>query len=284
MKSAITLDRLLYFRAPGRMVNVRPDDTLLVSYPRSGTTWTSFLITAMIHRRPPDFVTINSLLPDIYGARRIELSRMASPRLLKSHEYFDPRYRRVIYLVRDPRDVVLSYHDFQQRKRLIPESCPLSSYVERFVAGGLDRFGTWREHAGSWLGARSGRSDFLLVRYEDLRSVTVAELRRIADFIGLDADDARLALAAEQCSIAAMRRLEHAQAEEGAIDRRRFDRPGVRSGLAGGWRNLLDRELEAKITAAFHPLMRDLGYLEGSLGRVAPGAGPSDVRIRQSGS
>ncbi len=277
MKSIATIERLLFFRAPGRRLDVLPDDTFLVSYPRSGSVWTSFLIAAVLSGRAPDFVSVNALLPDIYVAKRHYLSRLARPRLLKSHEYFDPRYRKVIYLVRDPRDVVISYHDFHERKGRIPKDYPLQSYGERFVTDGMDGLGTWREHAGSWLGARSERSDFLLLRYEDLKNATVSELRRIVDFIGLEATDAQLALAVEQCSITAMRKLEQLQAKEGVIDRGRFERPGVRSGVAGGWRNRLDPVVEARITAAFGPVMRDLGYLDG----FAQGSGSSDMRIRR---
>ena len=269
------LGRLLWFRPPGRKVNVLPDDTFLVSYPRSGSVWTRFLIATVINGRSPDFIRMNALLPDIYGASRRHLSRLARPRLMKSHEYFDPRYRRVIYLVRDPRDVVISYHEFQKKRKMIPENCPLESYVERFVEGGLDPFGTWREHVGSWLGARSGLPCFLLVRYEDLKSTTVSELRRIADFIGLHADDAQLAMAAEQCSFAAMRKLEQVQAREGMIDRSRLSRPALRSGVAGGWRNQLDRVSAARITEAFHAVMGDLGYLDGSARRLSSSPGPA---------
>jgi aryl sulfotransferase len=149
----------------------------------------------------------------------------------------------------------------------------LESYVEPFVEGGLDPLGTWQEHVGSWLGARSGRSDFLLVRYEDLKGATEAELRRIVDFIGLEANNVQLAMAAEQCSFAAMRKLELMQAKAGIIDRSRVDRPAIRSGRAGGWREELAAALAARIADAFQPVMEDLGYL-----------GEPEPRIRRAGS
>jgi hypothetical protein len=282
MNSRTILELLLSFQPPGRRVEVLPDDIFLVSYPRSGSVWVRFLIVTLIDGRSSDFVRMNALLPDIYGASRRQLRRLTRPRLIKSHEYFDPRYRRAVYLVRDPRDVVVSYHEFQRREGIIVEDYPLSNYVERFVTGVLDRFGTWKEHVGSWLGARGGRADFLLVRYEDLKSATVSELRRVVEFIGLEADDAKLALAAELCSVGAMRRIEQVQAMEGVIDPRRLDRPGIRSGVAGGWRNQLDRGLEARITEAFHPLMQDLGYLDGSIRSRSAGPDAPGMRLRQT--
>jgi len=38
---------------------------------------------------------------------------------MKSHEPFDVRFRKVIYLVRDPRDVAVSEYHFDLKKRYI---------------------------------------------------------------------------------------------------------------------------------------------------------------------
>src|SRR5438309_6216795 len=57
--------------------------------------------------------------------------------LIKTHQYFDPRYRKVIYIVRDPRDVALSYHQFQRKYRQIEDSYPpvLRHALEARVGG-----------------------------------------------------------------------------------------------------------------------------------------------------
>jgi hypothetical protein len=49
------VDRFLFFRAPGRRIEIFPDDIFLVSYPRSGSTWMRFLITTLLERHSPDF-------------------------------------------------------------------------------------------------------------------------------------------------------------------------------------------------------------------------------------
>jgi len=48
----------------------------------------------------------------------------SAARIIKSHEYFDPRSKKVIYIVRDPRDVALSYYDFSRKYRQIDDSYP----------------------------------------------------------------------------------------------------------------------------------------------------------------
>src|SRR5437773_5781175 len=102
----------------GRHLTTFPDDTFLVSFPRSGNTWTRFLIGNLIQPSAPiTFLNIENVIPDTNALSKSYLDRVSRPRILKSHEHFDPRYRKVIYIVRDPRDVALSHYNWQ-RKRL----------------------------------------------------------------------------------------------------------------------------------------------------------------------
>src|SRR5437868_10954354 len=98
----------------GRNVFVFPDDVFIVSFPRSGNTWTRFLVGNLISQNEPiSFVNVESRIPDIYLHSQESLCRMSRPRVLKSHEPFDPRYKKVIYVVRDPRDVAVSRYHFR---------------------------------------------------------------------------------------------------------------------------------------------------------------------------
>src|ERR1700685_4202503 len=79
---------------------VFPDDTFIVSYPRSGNTWTRFLIANLMHSETPvTFANIEHVIPDSTALSSRAMKRIRRPRLVKSHEYFDPRYSKVIYLV-----------------------------------------------------------------------------------------------------------------------------------------------------------------------------------------
>ena len=171
----------------GRNLMVLPDDAFIVSYPRSGNTWTRFLIANLMHPdRDVTFANIESLIPDATALSNKALKRVPRPRLIKSHEYFEPRFRKVVYLVRDPRDVALSLYDFRRKCRSVEDTCPIERYVsERFVPGDLDI--SWGEHVGSWLATRTNHPGFLLVRYEDLQQDTSRELRRMANLLGVAA-------------------------------------------------------------------------------------------------
>lgn len=249
--------------SPGRNVQVFPDDVFLVSYPKSGNTWTRFLIANLVYpERHPDFSNINDLLPDVEVMAKRNLERAARPRLLKSHQYFDPRYPKVIYIVRDPRDVVLSEYYFDIKRRAIADDYPKPQFVSRFVRGELNHpYGTWGEHAASWFYTRRGDPRFLLVKYEALQSQAMDEMERIANFLGIAAAPERLALAIEQSSADRMRELEKKQAHLWSSTREtRKDKPFVRSAKSGGWKAELSESSVAEIESAWGGLMREIGY------------------------
>ena len=117
---------------------VYPDDTFVVSYPRSGNTWTRFLIANLVYpEKNVGFTNIEKLIPDTSSQSNRALKSTPRPRIIKTHEYFDHRYRKVIYIVRDPRDVALSDYDFQRKYMQIDDAYPLEQYVEDFVQGRL---------------------------------------------------------------------------------------------------------------------------------------------------
>src|SRR5271163_2666342 len=114
----------------GRGVTVFPDDIFLVSYPKSGNTWTRFLLGNLMHTDCRiTFSNVEQKVPDIYGASKNTLKKSPRPRLLKSHECFDPRYRRVIYVVRDPRDVAVSAYHYDRKCRNISDDFPVETYI-----------------------------------------------------------------------------------------------------------------------------------------------------------
>jgi hypothetical protein len=248
----------------GRGLAVYPDDTFIVSYPRSGNTWTRFLVANLVHPdQPVTFANIESLIPDCEAMSSRYVKRVPRPRIIKSHEYFDPRYRKVIYIVRDPRDVALSYYDFSRKYRQIEDTYPLTSYVSDFVNGRLSSadWGTWGENVASWVHTRNGQPGFLLLRYEDMQSDAVQELAKVARFLGIDPAPERLAAAVERSSADRMRGMEKAQSEQWVgTKNQRTDIPFVRTATSGLWKDKLPATSAVEIESAWGPLMIALGY------------------------
>jgi len=248
----------------GRNLAVFPDDTFIVSYPRSGNTWTRFLVANLVHpEQPVTFANIEQLVPDCEAMSSRYVKAVRRPRIIKSHEYFDPRYKRVIYIVRDPRDVALSYYDFARKYRQIEDQYPLTSFVSDFVAGRLSSsdWGTWAENVSSWVYTRSARPSFLLLRYEDMLSDTVGELNKVARFLGIETTPERLIKAVERSSADRMRSLEATQGDQWVTTKnKRSDIPFVRTAASGLWKEKLPTSSVAEIESAWGALMRELRY------------------------
>lgn len=247
---------------PGRNLTVFPDDAFLVSYPKSGNTWARFLIACVL--RPGQtvgFANINEIIPGADVVRHRDLLRMPRPRIVKSHQYFDPRYRRVIYIVRDPRDVAVSQYHFQRKRGFIADDYLLEDFVDDFVAGRTCDYASWGEHVASWISTRSGQTEFLLLRYEDMLRNTVSELSRIVSFLRLDTTPEVIREAVLRSSADKMRQMEKSQAQSfNGTRNTRQDITFVRAASSGGWRANLPGNSVAKIESAWGPLINYLGY------------------------
>ncbi len=209
------------------------------------------------------FTNIERFVPDAEAQSSLALKRIPRPRFIKSHEYFDHRYRRVIYIVRDPRDIALSYYDFSRKYRHIEDSYPLESFVDDFIGGRLNSadWGTWGENAGTWLSARASDPNFLLLRYEDMIQSPIEQLARIAAFLAVDASAERLDLAVERSSASRMRELEQKQEDQWVSTKnRRKDIPFVGTAVSEKWKSKLPRESVVRIETAWGSLMQFLDY------------------------
>jgi sulfotransferase family protein len=248
---------------PGRNLGVFPDDTFLLSYPKSGNTWSRFLVANLLRPgQEVDFSNINGIIPDTEGTTKRYLNALPRPRVLKSHQYFDPRYPKVVFIVRDPRDVVLSEYYWDIKRRAVNDDCSIENFVQRFVHGPVNHpFGTWGDNVASWFYTRRHNPSFLLVKYESLQADPRHEVTRIARFLNLPAGADRIDFAIRQSSADRMRELERKQGHLWASTKdTRKDKPFVRAAKSGGWRAELPEACIAQLEAVWGGLMRDLGY------------------------
>ena len=256
------INRAFGLQRPERNLDVFADDIFLTSYPKSGNTWTRFLIANLVFPdQQVNFDTINKLVPDPYALSKRYLASLPRPRYIKSHEYFDPRYKKVIYIVRDPRDVALSQYHFHRKRRVIEDDFPIEKFVTHFIAGETCPYGSWGENVSSWMATMGKSPDFLLVRYEDLIKSTTVELARVAHFLKLDASPERLARAAALSSADNMRKLERtgSRAWSSTKDTRQ-DIPFVRRARAGDWTTELPLSCVLQIDDAWGGILQQLNY------------------------
>ena len=254
---------LLKRTPPRRFATVFPDDVFLTSYPKSGNTWTQFLVGNLVFQdEPVTFADVNQRIPSFSDMSERELLRVPRPRYIKSHEPFHAYYQNVLYIARDPRDVAVSNYHFLVKKKRLPRDFAIDTFVSDFIADRMtDNFGPWADNVVSWLAMGPSRRRFLFLRYEDLLENTLRELRKIAAFLSMEADDARLERVVQLSTADRMRQLEKEQWKSWDMTRRsRSDIPFVRAAKSGQWADALSAESVAAIEGAWGPVMRLLGY------------------------
>jgi hypothetical protein len=234
--------------------NFQPSDVFVGSYPRSGSTWLRFMLLEVLSGEASGFSKTNEMLPDVgkhsTGARVLA----GGGRLIKTHEPFRPEYKKAIYLARDPRDVALS--EFAYHKALGFAGDDFNIYLLRFLRGEVNPFGCWTNHATCWMEAGdSGRSEVLLACFEELKRNPVQELSRIVEFLGVPLQTARICEAVANNSMDKMRQKEKADPQR-ASAKGKF----IRSGSAGGWREVFTEEQCQLVQQYAGKIMARLGY------------------------
>jgi hypothetical protein len=161
------------------------------------------------------------------------------------------RNKRVIFLARDPRDVIVSsYFEMKKRGELFGENPyekhkpvfegDLSEFIEQSRGG----FDTILRYYNIWAANRDIPEGFLLMRYEDLKRDPAGELRRVLDFLGLQSiDDVAIQEAVSFASFENMRKMEKdGNFQSGVLkpaERSDEDSYKTRKGRVGGYTDYL---------------------------------------------
>jgi len=167
-----------------------------------------------------------------------------------------------IYILRDPRDVAISWAHFMGRTidwtiRYMADHGAMIRGGTRQLSTSMPQFlGRWSTHVTGWVD-ESGLAP-LVVRYEDMHADLPRTLHRIADHIGWTVSDEAIigAVAATRFDRLADQERRHGFGENSDTADRFF-----RSGRAGGWREVLTAEQAATIERDHAQVMRRFGYL-----------------------
>jgi hypothetical protein len=156
-----------------------------------------------------NFDEITSVIPWIEMAYDLGMDlkqpQGAQPRAFKSHLSWElvPKGARYIYVVRDPKDVVVSMYHFMEGWWFEPESISLAVFArEQFLH--VKRPTSYWAHVRSWWPHRPD-PNVLFLCYEDMKQDLPHTVQRIAAFIGCALDDELLDIVARQSSLEFMR-------------------------------------------------------------------------------
>jgi hypothetical protein len=258
-----------------------PRDVFLASFPRSGSHWLKFQLLEIITGQAADFENVKRRITrvgdhGVPGAAALVALGVINPgkaepllpdgsRLMHTHEAYRRDYRKVIYLVRDIRDVLLSEFAIGKELGLLRyyEIDDFDSFLEPFLSGAIDRYQTWQNHVVSYLDSPLARNGHLLVlRFEDVRKNPEEHLTRIIQFLGVRArqEDVRRAIAHNT--------VEQMRAKEDAsrVMRKSSDEEGrfVRRGSVGGWRERLTEGQIRLVDRYAGRVLRMIGYPTGA--------------------
>lgn len=239
-----------------RYAGLRPDDALIASYPRSGSTWLRFVLTEVLAGES-EWDAVNEIVPYVGEHRSAPPLLASGGRLVKTHEITSGPCLRAAYLVRDPRDVVLSEHRLSQRGG---STMTLEDYVPRWLEGRESPFGRWDDHVIMWThGPLEARGDLLTIRFEDLKANTADVVAKVLGFLGAKVDRAAIDRAVDANTLARMKEKED-RASPKDVKRHDGTHRFVGQGAAAGWRGSMPPPLASMIGAAFEPTLRELGY------------------------
>lgn len=159
-------------------------DIFLVGFPKSGNTWMQNLVAGVLYGMDTNFLTdklTQMLVPNVHGTDYYK--RVAELTCFKSHHLPRPEYRRVVYLVRDGRDAMVSY--FHMLNAVSSESVNIAD----MVVDGQGVFPCkWHQHIQQWAD-NPYAAEILTIRYEDLHSNPLGQMKRFCEFANLRRDD-----------------------------------------------------------------------------------------------
>ncbi|XP_013366722.1 PREDICTED: sulfotransferase 4A1 isoform X2 [Chinchilla lanigera] len=188
---------------------VRPSDVWIVTYPKSGTSLLQEVVYLVSQGADPDeigLMNIDEQLPVLeYPQPGLDIIKeLTSPRLIKSHlpYRFLPSDlhngdSKVIYMARNPKDLVVSYYQFHRSLRTMSYRGTFQEFCRRFMNDKLG-YGSWFEHVQEFWEHRTD-ANVLFLKYEDMHRDLVTMVEQLARFLGVSCDKAQLESLTEHC-------------------------------------------------------------------------------------
>ncbi|XP_036023242.1 probable alcohol sulfotransferase isoform X1 [Onychomys torridus] len=225
---------------------IRDEDTIILTYPKSGTNWLTEIVCLIQTKGDPNWiqsVPIWDRVPSIETQKGYPLLiNKEGPRLISSHlpfhlfpnSFFSSK-AKVIYVIRNPRDVLVSGYFFLSKTKYVKYPESLTTYFEWFLKGNVV-YGSWFEHTCAWISMRE-RDNFLILSYEDIKKDTKSTIKKICDFLGKKLEPDELDMILKYSSFKAMK--ENKMSNFSLI--KEYIAPNglvlLRKGMTGDWKN-----------------------------------------------
>jgi len=275
----------------------------LASYPTSGNTFVRSLLSSYIFSNDGNFnfellknvkqfpdnllfeqLGVNTdneieMYQNYINSQKI-LNNKESIRFLKTHSCFvntdefkfTDRHNTlgVIYIVRDPRNIVTSHaHHFQTTTEQACEILLSRQYLGiTSKKHCLTFLGSWKEHFNSWKIFRKFNK-YLLVKYEDLINDTEKTFLNILKFIA-HLGQVRFSYDKEKfkntLKTTGFKTMQNLEAKESFVEAKENPQTGEKIkffnlGIKNDWKKLLDEKIKENLERELEEEMRELKYL-----------------------
>tara|TARA_B100000989_G_scaffold287540_1_gene257256 strand:- start:4355 stop:5125 length:771 start_codon:yes stop_codon:yes gene_type:complete len=214
------------------------EDLLLVSFPKTGSTWIRYflysLLTQKIENAKQNIDAMNEAMPEFANASFFNPWRFNEcPRIVKTHQkYILPfQLNRSVLIVRDPRDIVISYYYYLIGLKVGNFQGSVSEILRNRQFGAeafFKHFCSWQDHVG------------LTIRYEDLKDEPYDGFSKLIQFFGIKRSEQEICSAIEDAKFSSM-----LKAQDKSSKLKTEFRKGhhfVRSGKKEQWRDLFSSQ------------------------------------------
>ena len=170
-----------------------------------------------------------------------------------------------IYIVRDPRDVLLSYSDYigqdhNQTSDLMLKDDNYEKGEIKNVPYNRALLGSWSNHYNSWKGYKEAKT--IIVRYEDMIKNPDKTFLNVIEYINkLDnilVNKEKISHAINETNF---KKLQNKEKKIGFEDNAGMGKMFFRKGKSGSWVSELDKKLAKKIEKTFESEMKELNYI-----------------------
>ncbi|KAI6697928.1 hypothetical protein NL676_018047 [Syzygium grande] len=269
-----------------RHFQARDTDVLLVTIPKSGTTWLKAILFALLNRakysgsgsqpqhpllsqNPHDLVPFLDF--ELYLEQDApDLASLPPPRLFATHMPYQllPQSVRdskckLVYLSRNPKDTFVSLWHFANNLKPKDEGeISLQESLDKFCRG-VNTYGPYWDHV---LGYHKESSEtpekVLFLKYEDMKEDPCAQLRRLAGFLGCPFSEEELKEGTVDeivrlCSFDSLSGLEVNKSGKMALGHE--NKSFFRRGEVGDWVNCLSVDMAQRIDRTMEEKLRGSG-------------------------
>ncbi|CAG5116931.1 unnamed protein product [Candidula unifasciata] len=224
-----------------RDLPLRTDDILLCSYPKSGCHWVWEIVRILLAGQISHGEVVHKESFMLEWNPHDVLASLPSPRVLNTHTPFELMPRdllvkkpKVVFYYRNFKDLAVSFYYHHTGIPPFEYNGSFDAHTKLLVKGTIDH-GSPFDYIRGWEKGISENPDLSVFvgSYEDLKENSLAEVRRLSEFLGRDYSDEFLQQVCDFTSFESMKKLK----ADLTFKTKEGESVMYRKGQVGDWKN-----------------------------------------------